>query len=343
MKKSVYARYGCQFMLVILMSLFAACQHNSEKKEVKVSSKGLPYELLVVVDEGIWNSAAGDSLKEVLEGSMPGLPQNESLFRLLRVSPDNYVRTYVTMRNILFVKTNPDVKTPRMGLAYDAEATPQICASIEASDNKALAEFIGRQKKRIVDTFVDSELAQETARLKKKYNKDVDQASRQIFGYSIHVPTELAALKKRENFLWASTDRVDKDMNYVCYTIPMADEREMLSDYWVAQRDSAMKRNIPGSEPDQWMTTTRMDGEPLVVFDTLTVSGRRVYEMRGLWEVRKGGIGGPFVSLAYPDPAAGRMVVTEGFIYSPRTNKRDLVRRMEAALRGLEDVRGQKK
>lgn len=341
MKKISYVRLGWQCLIVILMTLFTACRHDSEKHKVKVASKGLPYELLVVVDDDIWKSMAGDSLKVVLEGSVPGLPQNEPLFRLLRVSPDNYVRTYVTMRNILFVKTDPQTKVPRIGVAYDSEASPQICVSVEAGDKQALAEFVGRQKKRIADLFVDSELALETARLKKKYNKEVDQASRQIFGVSVHVPSELASLKKGDHFLWASTNRIDKDMNYVCYTMPMANEDEMWSDYWIEQRDSAMKRNIPGSKPDQWMTTTRIDRVPLVVFDTLTIAGRRVYEMRGLWEVRKGGIGGPFVSLAYPDPAAGRMVVTEGFVYSPRTNKRDLVRRMEAALRGVENVGGQ--
>ena len=50
-------------------------------------------------------------------------------------------------------------------------------------------------------------------------------------------------------------------------------------------------------------------------------------------------LGGPFVSLAYPDSAQGRLLVTEGFIYSPDTNKRDLVRRMEAALRTLAPVK----
>ena len=70
------------------------------------------------------------------------------------------------------------------------------------------------------------------------------------------------------------------------------------------------------------MTTTRENGEPLVVQRSVQLAdGRQVYEMRGLWEMRKGALGGPFVSLAYPDSAQGRLLVTEGFIYSPiRTN-----------------------
>ena len=67
--------------------------------------------------------------------------------------------------------------------------------------------------------------------------------------------------------------------------------------------------------------------------------GREAYEMRGLWEMRRGALGGPFVSLAFPDPEHGRLLVAEGFIYSPKSKKRDLVRRMEAALRTLAPVR----
>ena len=162
----------------------------------------------------------------------------------------------------------------------------------------------------------------------------MDDASREIFGCTVKVPSDIAKVKKGENFLWASTDRVEKDMNYVCYTIPLTDSRELLGGRWVALRDSAMRRNIPGSTPEQWMATAVEGTDTLVETRMVRLEdGRMACEMRGLWEMHKGGIGGPFVSLAYPDSAHGRMWVAEGFVYSPRTEKRDLVRRMEAALR----------
>lgn len=89
----------------------------------------------------------------------------------------------------------------------------------------------------------------------------------------------------------------------------------LLTKRWVELRDSVMKRNIPGSTPENWMTTTRENGEPLVVQrSVLLADGRQVYEMRGLWEMRKGALGGPFVSLAYPDSAQGAFV-GDGRVY----------------------------
>lgn len=316
--------------------LLAACEVKKEEKKQLPPSKGLPYELLLVVDENLWNSPAGDSLRsKVVEAAMPGLPQNEPLFRLVRLYPKHFAQMYVTMRNILVVKEVPSLKSVKMGVAHNVEAEPQVYVSVETPDADALAEFVARNSERIAGVFVEAELAREAARLEKKYNTDVYKASESVFGRGVKVPAELGAIKRGDNFLWASTDRTDQDMNYVCYVLPFMDEGEILSMKWAEKRDSALKKNIPGSTPRQWMTTTRENGVPLVMQRTLTIDGRRLYEMRGLWEMHNGGIGGPFVSLAYPDSVHGCMWVTEGFVYSPRTPKRDLLRGMEAALRTL--------
>lgn len=44
---------------------------------------------------------------------------------------------------------------------------------------------------------------------------------------------------------------------------------------------------------------------------------------------------GHFVSLSRIDTARHRVIVAEGFVYSPGTPKRDLLRELEAALRTL--------
>ena len=238
------------------------------------------------------------------------------------------------MRNILEVRHDPKLEAVEMGVAYDVKASPQVCVGIKTPDAETLGRFVTENRETIVNLFLEGELRREASMLRKKYSKFVDDASREIFGCTVKVPSDIAKVKKGENFLWASTDRVEKDMNYVCYTIPLTDSRELLGGRWVALRDSAMRRNIPGSTPEQWMATAVEGTDTLVETRMVKLEdGRMACEMRGLWEMHKGGIGGPFVSLAYPDSVHGRMWVTEGFVYSPRTEKRDLVRRMEAALR----------
>ena len=331
-----YRITGLSFLCLLMLVLFGSCREE-KKKVVLPESKGIPYELLLVVDRDVWNSSVGDSLQAVLKGSVPGLPQHEPLFKLLRVYPENYVQMYTTMRNTMFVELDSALDKPRLAVAYDVKAKPQVYVELKAPDLASLEYILMKRQQEIVDYFVESELKLEAVRLKKRYHRDTEQAALKTFGYRICVPDEMRSMKQREKFLWASTDLNEKDLNLVMYTFPYDPNAEVKDvTYWVEKRDSVMKKNIPGSRPDQWMTTTWEEKVPIVSLRERVIDNRQSWELRGLWELRHGGIGGPFVSLARIDTINGQVIVCEGFVYSPRTDKRNLVRRMEAALRTLE-------
>ncbi len=324
----------CVWACLLLLAL-AGCSGEKEKRVVP--SKGLPYELLLVVDEAVWNDPAlQDSLKGVVEAPMPGLPQIEPTFRLLRVMADQYERQYTTMRNQFFVRLNPQAAGAAIGVSRNKEAKPQIFVTLEARDAAELASALSTHKQEIIDLFVESEIEQEEARLRKSYSKKVADELRALSGRTICVPEDIQASKKGERFLWAGTDRIEKDYNVVYYSYPLpAGTAPFTTEHFVAARDSVMKHNIPGSTPEKWMTTTKEKEVPLVETRMRTLDGETLMEVRGLWEMHKGGIGGPFISHVRVDTAAHEVVVCEGFLYSPRTKKRELVRTMEAALRTL--------
>ena len=50
-------------------------------------------------------------------------------------------------------------------------------------------------------------------------------------------------------------------------------------------------------------------------------------------------MGGPFVSLVSVDSVAREVVVAEGFVFSPNSSKRDLLRSLEAGLRTLRKIK----
>lgn len=323
--------------LCALLTLCTACgPSKDEKKHSLPASKGLPYELLLVVDDNVWNSEAGDSLRMVLQGNTPGLLQPEPMFRLLRISPKAYDRTYTTMRDRMFVRLNPEATTPRLAVERDVEAKPQVQVVMEAKDTKALAGLIGRKADWIAEQFVNMELSAEEGRLRKKHNAGLAKDIAAHMAFDVRVPEEIKALKKGKDFVWASSEQVEKDLNFVLYTAPWPAGKVLDEAAFVTCRDSVMKTNIPGERPDQWMTTAKEKELPLVQTREVQVKGRTMLEVRGLWEMHNGALGGPFVSLAEVDSARGEVVVAEGFVYSPRTECRDLVRRMEAVLRTVE-------
>ena len=90
-----------------------------------------------------------------------------------------------------------------------------------------------------------------------------------------------------------------------------------------------MRANIPGAREGMYMTTA---DSVFVDVKDINVRGEYAFEARGLWEMEGDMMGGPFVSHARVDRPNGRVVVVEGFVYSPKGLKRDLIRKMEASL-----------
>jgi hypothetical protein len=103
---------------------------------------------------------------------------------------------------------------------------------------------------------------------------------------------------------------------------------EKALEYFLNKRDSVMKVIIPGGPEGSYMTTQR----DYVYVKDATVHGKYAQVARGLWRVQGDRMGGPFVSHSRVDEVNGRVIVAEAFVYAPESLKRDLIRRMEAAL-----------
>ena len=90
--------------LLLAIVLLAACSGEGEKKKVWVSSKGLPSELLLVVDKEVWLSDLQDSINGIVKAQVPGLMQVEDLFRVTRILSKDYAPTHTTFHTKLFIK-----------------------------------------------------------------------------------------------------------------------------------------------------------------------------------------------------------------------------------------------
>ncbi|MCR5820369.1 MAG: DUF4837 family protein [Bacteroidaceae bacterium] len=307
---------------------------NNKKGGQKPHSRGNPYELVLIVPRGLYNGELRDSLDAVLRASTPVLPQHEPLFRLNVVYTEANLTPWRTYRNRLLVEISTDAIEPRFEMARNAISLPQIEVRLQAASAHALALYLNQVKEELVDVFVEHELDIEAANLRRKHSRSTLLSLRELSGHSICVPVGLKSSKHSEDFLWTGTNLNDKDQNFVFYSYPW--NGQLLSDsQFVEKRDSAMQRNIPGSRSDQWMQTAR-DPEshhPLITSRQRILSNSYCLEVHGLWEMRNGALGGPFVSIERIDTLNRRVLVTEGFIYSPYTPKRNILRQMEAALR----------
>ena len=308
---------------------------TSKKKKslLMPNASGLPYEMLVVMDDDQWDRPLGRAVFNVLDSDVPGLPQSERSFRISRVEPDGFnSNMFKIMRNVIKVDIQNIYTQPKFKFARNVYSYPQMIMTLQAPDEESLTEYINNNRQSIIDFFTKAEMNREIENLRERHNPEVSRLAEEILGVDIWVPWGLNKFKKGKDFLWASTNVGKKDMNLVLYSYPYTDKNTFTLDYFLQKRDSVMKANIPGGPKGSYMTTNH----DYVYVEDGTVRGKYAQIARGLWRIQGDRMGGPFVSHSRVDEANGRVVVAEAFIYAPESLKRDLLRRMEAALYTLQ-------
>lgn len=326
------------FALLALAMCISACSSSSkeERKTPTAASIGQPSEVLLVLDPAVMATELRDTLKDMLQCDVVGLNQSEPFFRVSRVPLSIYKGEMLKMHSKLVVKIDAAQKEAALKVAYDVDAKPQIQLLLTSPSIPALADFLQNKADQVRQTLLDHQLKMQQTYLRRHHSKAVAKCLKTM-GFEGLLPEEIAFTKTGEDFLWGSSRTNEKQLNFVFYTYPSdASELGHLQEM-VMVRDSVMQLNIPGSLPDQWMETVWEQGEPIVTLRQVKREGRMVNELRGLWQMRHGAMGGPFVAYSWYDESSGRMVVAEGFVYSPSTEKRDLVRRLEAGMRTIKE------
>ena len=114
------------YKLLGLLLLFLLCACDTGKPKIIIGeSKGLPGELLLVVDKQVWESDLQDTIKTIVEAQVPGLAQSEPMFRVTRIFTKHYDRMFGTMHSQLFVNVNDKLRKPMIGVSRNVTAKPQ--------------------------------------------------------------------------------------------------------------------------------------------------------------------------------------------------------------------------
>lgn len=306
-----------------------AAKKKSKKGFMMPNASGLPYEMLVVMPDDQWERPLGRAVFNVLDTDVPGLPQSERSFRITRVDPSGFnSNMFRIMRNVIKVDIQNIYTQPKLKFARNVYSYPQMIMTLQAPDEESLAKYVEDNAQSIIDFFTRSEMNREIENLREQHNPEVSRLAKEILDVDVWVPWEVNKYKKGKDFLWASTNTGKKDMSIVLYSYPYTDKNTFTLEYFLNKRDSVMKVNIPGGPEGSYMTTQR----DYVYVKDATVHGKYAQVARGLWRVQGDRMGGPFVSHSRVDEVNGRVIVAEAFVYAPESLKRDLIRRMEAAL-----------
>lgn len=312
--------------MFFLLLLAGACNSGS----VMTRATGLAYEVVVVMNQNDWKGEAGKAVRSELASDVPGLPQSEPAMKITYVQPKDFNGLLKYVRNILVVNIDPALYT-KVTMSYENNpwAQGQVVVKLNAPSAESVVEYIHAHPRNLVDFFVKVEMNRAIGQLQKNYSTVVMDHLKKDFDVMLNAPENMTYFRDTTDFFWSSNNANTGRTDLVVYTFPYTDPETFTADYLVAKRDSVMKANLPGAFPGSYMATeTRAD----IDYTPITVNGKYCGVLRGLWRMEGDMMGGPFVSHVRLDEKNNRVVVAEGFVFAPETDKRNFIRRIEAAL-----------
>lgn len=301
------------------------------KNPLAKNATGLTYEVVVTMEPALWNGAVGEALRADLQSDVRGLSQSEPSMRITYATPNQFNGLLTYVRNIFILNINPSGFTqPSVKVEKDRWANGQVVVTLNAPTAEEALEYMNTHPRVFENYYSSVEVKRAVELQEKRFNVLINDTLTHLFGVSLKVPDEMRYTRAEKDFFWMSNNAGSGRMDMVVYTFPYRDTNTFTAEYLIAKRDSVMKINMPGSFPNSYMATEMKYVYP--EYSAITVNGKYNAVLRGLWRVQGDMMGGPFVSHARLDEVNNRVVVAEGFVYAPETDKRKYIRRLEAAL-----------
>jgi len=314
-------------LMAITAMLITACD---KKLGEKPSSSGKTCEILLVADKSLVDSEIGDTLKAYFMMEQDGLNQSEPLFTMpyLSLSAFEDADMFQAHRNIIMINIHDTCKE-EMVIMKDYKAKPQIVFLLNAPNKQAFFHLFNEKKEMIKATFGETERIRINQAFKAIEEKGTGIEVRKIFNFSMVFPNGFKVSKKTRDFAWIRQESKEYTEAVMIYTCPYSDKKQLNPQHIIALRDSLTKQYIPGPTDGSYMTSEK---EFAPVSREINFNGLYAIELRGLWKLKGDFMGGPFINYTFVDQKNNRIIMLDGFLYSPKKPKRDLLKQIESII-----------
>ncbi|MEL0274309.1 MAG: DUF4837 family protein [Flavobacteriaceae bacterium] len=318
------------FFLSVLF-LFS-CETKKQKAFVPDSSGNINH-LTVVMKKNAWNGSLGETVRNEIATVYEGLPLDEPRFTIRHLVPEAFTGFGRHGRNIIWFRKD---SLNSFQLIQNQFARPQILAIARGEDDEVMAEYIRQNAALLIGTFQENERKEKVRRMKKSLTKDKDL--QQKFNIELTYPSAYSTVKDSLNFVWIEKPIQKGSMNLIAYSLPAKAFDKPSLKRVIAIRDSVGKDHIPGRLPNSHMIT---EAAYLPYFYKTTLAGQTAYLTKGMWEVKKDFMAGPFVNYMVQDSVTKNWIVVEGFAFAPSVSKRDYMFELNSILSTLKFTKGE--
>ena len=341
--------------LVLFIAVAFGCSESAReanRKDMLPKARGEADEIILVVDSTQWADTVGlgEELRKTFMAPMLGLPQDESLFNVSKVNPRRLNSVLKSAKNMVFVMTL-DSKTPDsrvlqqfftdqslnqikrdtaifMRTQRDVFAKGQTVMFLFSSSEELLAKKINYNRSQIRELFEASARETIKGQIFNSAQKQLAARIKESHNVSLTIPFGWEKARDLKNFVWLRKMDAETEQSLFIYYEPYTDQGifNAIGEF----RDKITRRNLyDGENPDVYIQRQ----EIIPVFtERVNFNGNFAVEARGLWKISDNSRGGPFVSYTIVDEGSGLVFYVEGYVDSPGTRKKNLVRELEAIL-----------
>ena len=312
----------CLLFSVVLFSCFKKESDMPRKTTGKINT------IAVVIDDQLWNGEIGDSIRNKFASPVIGLPEEEPLFTINQY-PVKLLEGFATdSRAIIVIKKEDENKFEIQKNQY---ATPQNVFHLSGKTAEEVLEQLEQHTPEIIQLIEQGEIA-ESQRINKQSLLNTKGISKQ-FKIGIQVPSNFEYVLRKPNFVWLKKKIISGSSSLLVYQVPLntIKTQSAIAVTILKTRDSIGKY-IQGTEPNTYMISET--GYTPYFFKS-KIDNRLAYETRGTWQLQNDYMSGPFINYAIVDKLNNRLLVVEGFCYSPSKEKRDVMQELEAIIHSV--------
>ncbi len=289
-------------------------------------------ELVVVMDEQLWNQPVGDSVFSALAQHVYGLPQVEPMFNVVHIKSSAFTKIFQTHRNLVVVQIGKE-HPKSIELKKNVWATPQVVINISAPNTDDFLEIFNENTDKIISHVLKHERQRTLTSYKAQLNHDVVRHLETKHHIKLSVPAGYNLVREEEDFSWIRYETKDVMQNLLVFSEPYHRENTFTDDGMRKVMNAFTKRYVTGKPPGSYMKVVTEYPPKL---DESSVANVYASKLTGLWDMEKELMGGPMVTYAFLDKERNRVTYLYGFVFAPGKNKRNYVRQLDAIINSLE-------
>lgn len=312
---------------LLLLPLFLACSTDKETKTLAPMTGGLN-EVVLVLDEPLWEGEIGDSIRSVLGGQVPGVNWKEPLFDLVQIPKKAFSRIFETHRNLILFQEGP---TANVGFQNDYLSEGQLAAVITYKNAAELSLILNQYLEVIAHRFQEKE--KERIRKAMSLQKGLDGVFEK-HGLSLMVPKDFSIAVDTSQFSWLEYSPADQEVIMGLFLYELSGEVPFSTWDLLEKRDSVLRMYVPGELAGSYMATERLVSPWVKNTKSMSLPA---LEVKGFWKMQNAFMGGPFVAHFVQD--TDKIVVLEAFLFNPGEDKRDRMQMLQLVLESAKSLR----